>query len=131
VKKPVILACLLAALVFGGPPAYELGRAWKGAREARQRVEWMLRSRVSDNEQTSICQFERGMITIPMADLEAALPGYESFWREAGFGDGRGWVVTESVLLEEGRAEIRVAKDGDVVVLLVEEGEPLVILALE
>ena len=124
-KKAVAVAVLLLLAVVFGPDAFRGLQDWHQRGEARKHVEWMLRAKIADDPQVALCQWARGKIVMPMGDIEAALPDWEDFWSQSGFGDARGWKVVSQRVLDERTTEVLVDKGDDRRTLHVREKEPL------
>ena len=127
-KKILPLIAVIVLLVALGPEGYERYREWSRTDQARKRVEWMFRGKVSGDEQLALCQWERGKVVMPMSDIEAALPDWQSFWRSSGFGDGRGWEVSSKRVVDGLRVEVVVVKGDDQRRLVVRDDEPIEIV---
>lgn len=127
-KKLAVAVVLALVAVAFGPSAWRSVADWRAVRAARLRVEWMLRERISDDVQTALCQWARGRITMPMADMEEALPEFEAFWSEAELGTGRGWRVEGGTVVDEGSVELVLRRDDRTLRLLVPEDRAILLV---
>jgi hypothetical protein len=126
VLKKVIAAILLVVLAVAfGPRLAQEALDWKQREDARRRVQWMLKAKVAEDEQMAICQWARGKVVMPMGDIEAALPDWESFWAGSGLGDGRWWEVVDKTIVDGATVDVTLVRGEDRIVLRVSEGEPL------
>lgn len=127
-KKLVPVVLLVIAAVALGPTAWQRFELWRQADDARKRVEWMLRALAEKDEQLALCQWARGKVVMPMADIEASLPDWKRFLAELDLGEVRaGWEVRSKRVLDELTVEVVIGKGDEERILLVQPNEPILV----